>query len=352
MNKISYSQINTFKQCPRKFDLLYNFNFNKSNVLSDEINKGINLHKQIETYFLNDTITEDIYELIFTNFIKNLKSKSEYEIEKTIETRINNFILFGKIDYIHFNKEENEYTIVDFKTGKKRIDFYQLRMYMIMLSHMYFIKNIKTLKFNLFLYFTEDNSLASESYEFNNLENILYINLKETLLKDILNMNKNCSLKKPSVLCESCNAREECFAIDRINKENILEESKILFNSEYSLFDKYYEGNLSAKILYINFSNKKNVYDKNITNFKNYIYKNNKNINDYLITPGNFYIHDDYENNLYSLESTFNMIYSLIKIFNIEKILINDIKIKKIIERELLCYDLTIDIEALISYNL
>ncbi len=274
---ISYSSLKKYIECPFEYYLNYilkidRFEGNYStrfgtlshNYIEDRIN---NIENDTE-YYLNilDNKKEKLYAKrmfpsivkayeIFDEFVNN-SNFSEKQIEKEIKINITDDIsLYGKLDCILFDKENNLYSIVDFKTGKddfnkdnvKYGENLQLPIYLLLAKDTYtsynqfgsYIFNICNEDFILkdtivfkFKGITINNDIYEEDfnkkYIYSYKKRTIDINELNSIIDDTKNqiISKCKSLKEgdfsirprmfdKSISCKYCSYNDICF-----NKEN------------------------------------------------------------------------------------------------------------------------------------
>lgn len=225
----SYSKINTFYNCERKYEFIYKKKYPKSNNVSSL--KGTLLHKMIELY-IQDLDYNIKYEGDFTqlpekefnlfkeefeknikhqNIIKSLKSmygkQEALEMENKISNIFNNFVFSGTADT--FVKNNNKIIIIDYKTGKPFRNFEQLEYY----AYIYSLIYPEVKEYMLIL-----------SYVMYNKEEVLKISkddldkIKTNLIDKIDNINNtNIYNKNISKLCEYCEYKKECMIKDQLD---------------------------------------------------------------------------------------------------------------------------------------
>lgn len=215
--RFSFSQLSTFKQCPKKWKFRY---IDKLPVKESEIlEKGKKVHFILEHFedFLQKKLSDEYYNCkeseIVLKFAKSelgkdillKKSLREYEIKfnDNFEPTLENEKFIGYIDRINIS---DKLELIDFKTGKyKEIqyqDYSQLIIYAIYMFQKF--KNI-------------DKILLRFIYVEHLLENSLELNRDslEVYKKDFLNQIKNienCNDFKANIskLCNWCDFKDSC----------------------------------------------------------------------------------------------------------------------------------------------
>lgn len=143
--QFSYSKINTYNICPRKYEFSY-IDFYPRKGSSDIVLKGTLLHKMIELY-INDKDYDIPYEKEFLSLkeedfnafkedfekikeqplikqLKKMKDSCEINVEQKLTNVFENFIFSGNTDTLV--KNEKKLIIIDYKTGKVNQNFEQL----------------------------------------------------------------------------------------------------------------------------------------------------------------------------------------------------------------------------------
>ena len=154
--QFSYSKINTYNICPRKYEFSY-IDFYPRKGSSDIVLKGTLLHKMIELY-INDKDYDIPYEKEFLSLkeedfnafkedfekikeqplikqLKKMKDSCEINVEQKLTNIFENFIFSGNTDTLV--KNEKKLIIIDYKTGKVNQNFEQLEFYALVSSYLY-----------------------------------------------------------------------------------------------------------------------------------------------------------------------------------------------------------------------
>ena len=134
---MSFSKINTFNHCQKKFMLKYVYNYPEINNSNEKTKTGSIIHSLIYFSFMNKKILSEseilsllkncelsaeelhnikkIYEQ-FANIFVKFKNR-DFLAEHNFEFLYNNFLFNGDIDLILFNQDETV-NLIDFKTNK------------------------------------------------------------------------------------------------------------------------------------------------------------------------------------------------------------------------------------------
>lgn len=234
----SFSRIQTFNQCQRKFK--YSYIDKLSTKFNPAFAKGKAIHSILESWGLenpresrdeeNIEKTQKHFDIV-DNFINStlgkdvMSKKSAREVEFFLDKDLNpcekedaNFV--GYIDRVNFFENAVDLTpkveLIDFKTGKykdlKWQDFTQLMIYSIYI----FKKYNKIDKIKLRFVYVEhnlENDLILERDAIKEVEKKLLndINEIEELTKDFLiSNNENIFKKNITKLCDYCDFKEIC----------------------------------------------------------------------------------------------------------------------------------------------
>lgn len=310
----SYSKINTFTNCPRKFQFVYKLKFPRSSNVSSL--KGTLLHSMIELYIKNENYDIpysgdylklpksefDSFKLEFEQKIihqdiiqqlKNICSKMEIlEMEKKLSNIFNTFSFTGYADT--FIKNNKNSIIIDYKTGKVYPNFEQLKYYALISSYLY----PELEKFMLILSFTTYNEKKELTITKNDLKAI-----ELDLIKKINDL-ENCETynKSATKLCDYCEYKTECLMKDQIDLvyTNILE-------SKYHLPGKIkgplvWDGYIKSKVTLINEKPNKEDLDNNkiLSGYDGLLINNILNdydikLSDLFILNHQFYLDNNYE---------------------------------------------------------
>lgn len=271
----SYSKMDTFLNCPRKFQFVYKLKFPRSQNVATL--KGTLLHSMIELYIKDQNydipyegnylklpksefdsfkieFKEKIIKQEIIQQLKQICSKVELlEVEKKLSNIFNTFSFTGYADT--FVKNNKNAIIIDYKTGKVYEKFNQLKYYALISSYLY--PEIENFKLILsFTTYNEKLELVVKKEE-----------LKEIEL-DLINKIKNleeCDFYKKSAtkLCDYCEYKTECLMKDQIDLvyTNILE-------SKYHLPGKIngplvWDGYIKSNVTLINEKPNKSDLDNN-----------------------------------------------------------------------------------------
>lgn len=130
MKKISHSEISTYLDCQKKWDLVYNNNLRLDNA---HFRFGSVGHKVLETRVIPDeTLYPELKETFGISSWKNYfqpileeldERMKDYELKFT-ELKVENDILIGVIDAVWYNKSTDRWFITDYKfsTADKGMD--------------------------------------------------------------------------------------------------------------------------------------------------------------------------------------------------------------------------------------
>ena len=241
--QFSYSKINTYNNCPRKYEFLYK-DFYPRKGSNIAVLKGTLLHKMIELY-INDKNYDIPYEKEFLNLseeefndfkkefelikeqplikqLKKMKETCEINVEQKLSNIFNDFSFSGNTDTLV--KNNNKIIIIDYKTGKPNQNFEQLEFYALISSYIY--KDVTD--FLLILSFVSNQQDFKITLKRENLQKI-----EDKLFKYVTNINSNIKFsKKVGPLCNYCDYIKECEKKDKLDKivEDINYSSKFLPN--------------------------------------------------------------------------------------------------------------------------
>ncbi len=268
--QFSYSKINTYNICPRKYEFSY-IDFYPRKGSSDIVLKGTLLHKMIELY-INDKDYDIPYEKEFLSLkeedfnafkedfekikeqplikqLKKMKDSCEINVEQKLTNVFENFIFSGNTDTLV--KNEKKLIIIDYKTGKVNQNFEQLEFYALVSSYLY----PEVQDFLLILSFVsheQDLKITLKKEDMFKIEN--------KLIKYISNINNSIKFdKKVGPLCNYCDYKDECDKKDKLNK--ILEDinySKKFLPSTNVVGPLVYNGYIGSNTIILN-----DIYNEN-----------------------------------------------------------------------------------------
>lgn len=268
--QFSYSKINTYNICPRKYEFSY-IDFYPRKGSSDIVLKGTLLHKMIELY-INDKDYDIPYEKEFLSLkeedfnafkedfekikeqplikqLKKMKNSCEINVEQKLTNIFENFIFSGNTDTLV--KNEKKLIIIDYKTGKVNQNFEQLEFYALVSSYLY----PEVQDFLLVLSFVsheQDLKITLKKEDMFKIEN--------KLIKYISNINNSIKFdKKVGPLCNYCDYKDECDKKDKLNK--ILEDinySKKFLPSTNVVGPLVYNGYIGSNTIILN-----DIYNEN-----------------------------------------------------------------------------------------
>lgn len=268
--QFSYSKINTYNICPRKYEFSY-IDFYPRKGSSDIVLKGTLLHKMIELY-INDKDYDIPYEKEFLSLkeedfnafkedfekikeqplikqLKKMKDSCEINVEQKLTNVFENFIFSGNTDTLV--KNEKKLIIIDYKTGKVNQNFEQLEFYALVSSYLY----PEVQDFLLVLSFVsheQDLKITLKKEDMFKIEN--------KLIKYISNINNSIKFdKKVGPLCNYCDYKDECDKKDKLNK--ILEDinySKKFLPSTNVVGPLIYNGYIGSNTIILN-----DIYNEN-----------------------------------------------------------------------------------------
>ena len=268
--QFSYSKINTYNICPRKYEFSY-IDFYPRKGSSDIVLKGTLLHKMIELY-INDKDYDIPYEKEFLSLkeedfnafkedfekikeqplikqLKKMKDSCEINVEQKLTNVFENFIFSGNTDTLV--KNEKKLIIIDYKTGKVNQNFEQLEFYALVSSYLY----PEVQDFLLILSFVsheQDLKITLKKEDMFKIEN--------KLIKYISNINNSIKFdKKVGPLCNYCDYKDECNKKDKLNK--ILEDinySKKFLPSTNVVGPLVYNGYIGSNTIILN-----DIYNEN-----------------------------------------------------------------------------------------
>ena len=268
--QFSYSKINTYNICPRKYEFSY-IDFYPRKGSSDIVLKGTLLHKMIELY-INDKDYDVPYEKEFLSLkeedfnafkedfekikeqplikqLKKMKNSCEINVEQKLTNVFENFIFSGNTDTLV--KNEKKLIIIDYKTGKVNQNFEQLEFYALVSSYLY----PEVQDFLLVLSFVsheQDLKITLKKEDMFKIEN--------KLIKYISNINNSIKFdKKVGPLCNYCDYKDECDKKEKLNK--ILEDinySKKFLPSTNVVGPLIYNGYIGSNTIILN-----DIYNEN-----------------------------------------------------------------------------------------
>lgn len=268
--QFSYSKINTYNICPRKYEFSY-IDFYPRKGSSDIVLKGTLLHKMIELY-INDKDYDIPYEKEFLSLkeedfnafkedfekikeqplikqLKKMKDSCEINVEQKLTNVFENFIFSGNTDTLV--KNEKKLIIIDYKTGKVNQNFEQLEFYALVSSYLY--PEIQDFLLVLsFVSHEQDLKITLKKEDMFKIEN--------KLIKYISNINNSIKFdKKVGPLCNYCDYKDECDKKDKLNK--ILEDinySKKFLPSTNVVGPLVYNGYIGSNTIILN-----DIYNEN-----------------------------------------------------------------------------------------
>jgi putative RecB family exonuclease len=224
MRVLSKSQINVFKQCPKKW--YYNYIKKIKSKPSEAMFRGIRIHKEIEDFYNNITIdipnkkikmlnkNTDLKEFLkFENkrlqscFDKdgNLISKYFYPFHQ--EAKVNNkeLALRGFIDAVYINPEDGKLIIIDWKTGKFRPDSYSSYRFELAMYKELYEKQYGGEVGYWGIFFVDAGKLFFEK-----VKPISIKAMYKSIERARIGMESGEYPCKPSVLCQYCDYRNIC----------------------------------------------------------------------------------------------------------------------------------------------
>ncbi len=126
-NIFSQHQLNTWKDCPKRYYFKYIKNINWAEPLSESNIIGNNLHSLIY-YYLNGQKIDHLLKDADSKITERWQAYQNLDIlnNQVIATEYNfltrlsdsNYWLQGRVDAIFYDKKKNKYIIADWKTGK------------------------------------------------------------------------------------------------------------------------------------------------------------------------------------------------------------------------------------------
>lgn len=314
MNKesFSYSKINTFDNCQRKYEFSYLKKYPRSSNVSSL--KGTLLHKMIELYVkgLDYNIEYDgdfkkLPEIEFNNFKKEFESIKEqstiqalkgmygkYEVldvENKVSNIFEDFVFSGVCDT--FVKNENKIIIIDYKTGKPYRNFEQLEYYAYIYSLIY--PEVENYMLILsYVMYEKDEILKIKKEDLLDVENKLLRKI------DLIN-NTNIYNKNTTQLCNYCEYKKECMIKDQLDKVymDIIDSKNILPNKIKGPL--VWDGYVGSKIAILTSNLKKENYLENKIHFadekiliNNLFEEYNIKYNELFLLNYDFYVDEDY----------------------------------------------------------
>src|SRR5574344_1375967 len=196
--QFSYSKINTYNICPRKYEFSY-IDFYPRKGSSDVVLKGTLLHKMIELY-INDKDYNIPYEKEFLSLKEEDFNAFKEGFEKIKEQPLIKQLKKMK-DSCEINVEK-KLIIIDYKTGKVNQNFEQIEFYALVSSYLY----PEVQDFLLVLSFVsheQDLKITLKKEDMFKIEN--------KLIKYISNINNSIKFdKKVGPLCNYCDYKDEC----------------------------------------------------------------------------------------------------------------------------------------------
>jgi len=236
----SYSKISTYKNCPYRFKLQYIDKIRKPFEKTEALEKGHFLHYGIENY-LKGSLKENIKtykftikqfedyidilkQVLGTDYIQNLKNKNNLSIEEGFGIKFNDedndYILqkynrkadiYGYIDLMYFNEEENVIYIIDHKSGKFRTEQDKLQVYIYYLVALKKYKLNENTKIKVEFFFMEHNKVINEILTIDDKDRII-----EYIKNIIFKIEEETKYAKKDTFCqwcpyylEECNGQEE-----------------------------------------------------------------------------------------------------------------------------------------------
>ena len=256
MNKkkhLSYSQINTFNNCPQKYKIIY-IDKIKNNYESIEGFLGKVVHETLEwiykeklDYYIWDNIEDKYIEIwnnrwhnkIFLatmkmqyskeyfkrlgleylrNYYKNnggphIKHNSVSGIEVPVEVKIGPYNFKGIVDRIDI--EDNCINIHDYKTGKPKTEKQLLTDFQLVIYLLALKENMNDISNRIILnwHFLKEKSKEKQHIIIKHSEDEIS-NLKQSIIKQVQKIEKaiakNDFSPKPSFLCHWCYYWKEC----------------------------------------------------------------------------------------------------------------------------------------------
>jgi len=211
----SFSRINTFNQCNRKFkyNVIDKLKPEKSDTTA--LRKGIEIHSVLEKHPAIPNVTETNLKIAST-FINSELGKFYFNLNNTREVKFGldnslvpvqyskNTLFRGFIDFVCI--KDNVLMLVDWKTGKLKEQRYQDFTQLLLYAVFFFLKYPKIEKIKISYVYVEhncENDLMLEREFLNN-----YIN---DLLTNIVKIEESTQFDKTeNRLCEWCNYRTHC----------------------------------------------------------------------------------------------------------------------------------------------
>lgn len=222
----SYSKISTYNSCPRKFKYMYIDKIPKEEKDDTPLRKGSFIHSLIEHNGDKNSIPKKELPILtskeekeFTkiyNKFKNtelykryIETHGKHEVEFGIDKNLNTCGYFdedclvrGRIDYMCMFDKLN---IVDWKTGKVKPPQYQDGLQTLIYSLWAFqkFKKIRTVEVDyVYVEHIEKQEMLYDRKYINNY--------RKTLLKNIIEIEKDEVFEKKPNLCDWCEYQQHC----------------------------------------------------------------------------------------------------------------------------------------------
>jgi hypothetical protein len=340
IENFSYSKINIYNNCERKYDYIYNKKFPRKNKTFNSI-RGHLLHDLIEhdiqglSYIPEyDVQTSDVFtyedflntlkeykKISQNNIVKKLKELylkflENFKIENKLEFPNKNFNFIGFVDTLIING--NKIAIIDYKTGEIFEEYTQLEYYAVMASKIY----KETEEYILTLSFISKNE---EKIKIIKKEDLLKI--EKNLIKKIEKILKTKKYRKNvTPLCNYCEYEDICLYNSKLDliEEEIREIRDYLPSGLSSM--KFYEGYLGSEYLILlnQTESETNIINNLENNFWKEIENKKMKKKDFFISVLNFYTYKDTK----KLEDIYIKLFKKInlkffKILKQKKIIIN-----------------------------
>lgn len=226
---VSKSRIGTYEQCPLKFKLHYvdgitppPNKYMKRGLAVHEFAENFHSNVKIRKEGLYIKIPEDVNDEVrrqMKNVVKFESRRWKRSLEQDyplkyfrpvmVETKVYNHQakLYGIVDRVHLNPEDNELVVLDVKTSKynpKRFEHYkqELAFYKKLLDGSALLK--KPVKYGA-IYFSGSDDLVRE--EVNSADVAVFMQRLKDYRKKVMQQKFG---PKPSILCKWCGYKEHC----------------------------------------------------------------------------------------------------------------------------------------------
>lgn len=185
----------------------------KPNDLSNVYKVPYSRYSMLSKDDVKNIVCDEFVQVKSNSMVKDLSELQEVEdedaaglyIERPVGKEFDNFSFIGFIDTLII--EDNVAKIIDYKSGKVRPDYNQLKLYALFLSYQY----PELDKFELNLYYTSYDTLKQMTIYKKDLEKI-----EAKLFSDadkILNDSKGTACR--GFLCDWCDYKEYCSGLDK-----------------------------------------------------------------------------------------------------------------------------------------